>query len=355
MKTLSFLYGYLILLLILSSCNKMPQQSMAEFDKAFPTKRIHYNQLLSDKLILGQPFLINYIDSSLLIYDNIADSLFSLMSLKNESKYQIWSFGRRGQGDNEFLQVFSVARMKEDSLVGIYDCFKHELVQLNLEEIKKGKEVYRRIKKDDILSNKIYPTCYNNFVGIGFYEKNMFSLSDTTKLINYFYEYPFKDKSEHAIPNRLRGLAYQGTLSQNRSLDKFVYAVRSAPIFSLYKVDKMHIEETYQFIGGYPEYKPEENGNEMSAPISSKSKVSFIGSYGTDSYVYLLYSGKSIAEAKTDAFKGSCIYRLKWDGTPDCKFVLDTSITNFCVDDTDRNIYAITEMEDWSVVRFSLN
>ena len=149
-------------------------------------------------------------------------------------------------------------------------------------------------------------------------------------------------------------MAYQGTLCSNKSLGNFLYAVRSAPIFILYSVEKDRIQKTYEWIGGYPIYKTEENETWRSAPMSADNKMAFVMAYATDSYVYLLYSGKSIKEAGTDAFKANIIYRLSWDGKPNCKFELDYSLTNFCVSDYDDILYGLADKGEIELVQYVL-
>ena len=73
------------------------------------------------------------------------------------------------------------------------------------------------------------------------------------------------NKQEKEVKNRLRGMTYQGTLSSNKSLNRFVFAIGSAPIFSLYSVNKDNIDKSFEFVGGYPEYKTEDTGTTRSA------------------------------------------------------------------------------------------
>lgn len=336
----------------LYACNRT-DNSMATFDSSFSVhQELKSNLMFGDELMLGQPFLMMYVDSSLVIYDHASDSIFTLIDLnKNE---RVIHFGKRGQGKGELLQVFSLSRMSSDSLLGIYDCFQHKLFQTNIEEIKKGHFDLNLVKTDSCYSNRLFESKFHGFVGLGFYEKGMFSLTvdDTT---SYFYEYPYQDKREHLISNRLRGLAYQGSLCMNRDRDKLVYAVYSSPIFSIYSVNDTSIKKHYEFIGGYPEYKTEESVDGFSAPMSAHNKQAFIATYATDSYIYLLYSGKSFEEHQMDAFKSSTIYRVTWDGKSDCKFELDCPITNFCVSDFDNTIYAVSEREDLELVYFKIN
>ena len=159
--------------------------------------------------------------------------------------------------------------MKSDSILGVYDAYKHELREINLDKVKRGEMNFPVVFKDTLSSIKLSPTKYDAYLGLGFYESNMLSLTDNSIGSKFFFEYPYKDSREKAISNRLRGMAYQGTLCSNRSLDKFLYAVCSAPIFMLFSVNKDGIEKTYELIGGYPNYVTEETGEYRSAPMSA--------------------------------------------------------------------------------------
>ena len=114
-------------------------------------------------------------------------------------------------------------------------------------------------------------------------------------------------------------------------------------------------DKSFEFVGGYPEYKTEDTGTTRSAPMSVANKMAFIKAYATEKYVYLLYSGNSYKEVGVKAFNGKIIYQLAWDATPICKFVLDFPIMNFCVSDSDDTIYALMDKEEVELVKYSLN
>lgn len=88
--------------------------------------------------------------------------------------------------------------------------------------------------------------------------------------------------------------------------------------------------------------------------MSADNKMAFIMAYATNNYVYLLYSGKSIKEAGTDAFKANIIYRLSWEGKPAGKFELDYSLINFCVSDNDDILYGLAAKGEIELVRYVL-
>lgn len=337
---------------IICSCTQENDKFLM-WDQAFgKLRKIESSTLLNDELIMGQPFLIQYVDSSLVIFDNIGDSLFIMIDMLNNNK--IYRFGQKGEGDNEFLQVFSFAKMVENNTLGVYDMYRHVLRKVDLDELRMGKEDYPIIARDTVGSIKLFKTSEGNNLGLGFYEDNFLSLTSGLGNINYFFEYPYQNKREKAIPNRLRGMAYQGTFCSNNSLNRFLYTVQHAPIFMMFSVDDSAIKKTYEFVAGYPIYKTEETEAWSSAPISADCEYAFLASYATDNYIYLLYSGKSFREYEMKAFQGDIIYQLTWDGIPVSKFKLDFPAMNFCVSDNDKMLYALVNKGETEIVWYNL-
>lgn len=156
-----------------------PDSSVEDWNRTFiNTKKLISEACLDRELILGRPFLIQYVDSSLLIYDDIGDSLFLLVDLKENDR--VYRFGQKGEGNNEFLQVFAFCNMKSDSILGVYDAYKHELREINLDKVKRGEMNFPVVFKDTLSSIKLSPTKYDAYLGLGFYESNMLSLTDNS-------------------------------------------------------------------------------------------------------------------------------------------------------------------------------
>lgn len=70
--------------------------------------------------------------------------------------------------------------MKSDSILGVYDAYKHELREINLDKVKRGEMNFPVVFKDTLSSIKLSPTKYDAYLGLGFYESNMLSLTDNS-------------------------------------------------------------------------------------------------------------------------------------------------------------------------------
>ena len=355
-QTFGRCYLWLAFSVLLTSCGQSERRKWEDWERSFTIAReLKSVSCMDEELILGGPVQMLYADSSLFIHDAKTENLFWLIDLADQCK--TYRFGKRGNAGNEFLQIGSVCKMNNDSVLGAWDSYRRELREINLGQVKRWEEGYPVIMKDTTskFRMKLYATRCDNYLGLGFYEEGMLSLSGPTQQTSYFFEYPYRDQHERMTSNRLRGMAYQGTVCSNKSHDKFLYAIDSAPIFMLFSVSDNQINKTYEWIGGYPTYRTEETANSFSAPISADNKMSFISAYATERYIYLLYSGKSFREAQMKAFEADVIYRLSWDGEPVDKLFLDTSITLFCVSDDDKNLYALANKGELELVKCIIN
>lgn len=343
---------YLFALMAIIGC-KEEHNAFPDFDSSFrDVCKVESIDFVESDLLLGRPFFVEYADSCIVIYDDLGDSLFVMVDLANGNR--TYRFGTKGQGKNEFLQIASLHRMAGDSSVCTYDFYRHVLAQIDVRNVKQGIKDYAVLKKDSLNSIDMLPTKYGSFIGLGFYENTMFSLL-RENLTDFFYEYPYRDSREHRISNRLRGMAYQGTLRSAPSLDKFVFAMNTSPIFMLYTIEEDKIVEQYRWIGSYPAYRPEETETSRSAPLDASKPVGFIYAYATDNYVYLLYSGKSMKDYQADAFTGNVIYQVDWNGNPVRKYVSDKSLVTFCVSDSDEMIYAVAKDNEPTLVKIDLS
>lgn len=342
----------ILCLVILSSCSGNKQ--LRNIEKEFSDVRsLIHKDLAFSEMMLGNVAAMHWADSKLIILDNHGEEFFHFIDCE-KNKY-LGNFGKRGQGPGDFLQPFSMQNYS-DSIIAITDAWKHELIGINLKSLDNDSVEYTDIlSKDSLFHLSLIPTKYDTFVSIGFYEKAQFYLLNKRgEITGEYFEYPYKDDLEKRVPNRVRGMAYQGVTHSNPSKDKLVYAVTLAPIINFYEIRGNSVELIENITTAYPNYKPEDGNGSFSAAMSRDNKLGYLDVSATDKYVYALYSGRSQGSEGYAAFESNEIFVFDWQGNPVKKYKLDVPVTKICVDTADRVIYAISKRPDPELVSFNL-
>lgn len=225
---------YVFVLIFFCACKNV--KTDCQIDDLF-TNRIflEYEKIPSNGYIWGTPMDMIYCDSAIIVFDEKSeDGLFHLVDLNDLDS--IYDFGKKGQGVNEFLMPFDIQLFGKSS-ISVYDLYKKTLNVMNISDVKNRISNFSVLTKDTIPGTiKVFPTAFNTFVSLGFYEDCMFRLWGTGLIEEeHFMEYPYKDGDEKQIANRLRGMAYQGIIRLNPFMDKFVYAVNTSEIIHFIK------------------------------------------------------------------------------------------------------------------------
>lgn len=242
---------YVFVLIFFCACKNV--KTDCQIDDLF-TNRIflEYEKIPSNGYIWGTPMDMIYCDSAIIVFDEKSeDGLFHLVDLNDLDS--IYDFGKKGQGVNEFLMPFDIQLFGKSS-ISVYDLYKKTLNVMNISDVKNRISNFSVLTKDTIPGTiKVFPTAFNTFVSLGFYEDCMFRLWGTGLIEEeHFMEYPYKDGDEKQIANRLRGMAYQGIIRLNPFMDKFVYAVNTSEIIHFYKINNTDISLIKKYEMNYP-------------------------------------------------------------------------------------------------------
>lgn len=344
---------YVFVLIFFCACKNV--KTDCQIDDLF-TNRIflEYEKIPSNGYIWGTPMDMIYCDSAIIVFDEKSeDGLFHLGDLNDLDS--IYDFGKKGQGVNEFLMPFDIQLFGKSS-ISVYDLYKKTLNVMNISDVKNRISNFSVLTKDTIPGTiKVFPTAFNTFVSLGFYEDCMFRLWGTGLIEEeHFMEYPYKDGDEKQIANRLRGMAYQGIIRLNPFMDKFVYAVNTSEIIHFYKINNTDISLIKKYEMNYPIYKTQVEGDMRAAPISSSNNSTFISLCISPKYVYGLYSGKNFKENGLETLAGTIIYVFDWNGEAIKKYELNVPVTLISVDNKDEMLYAFSNMPDPELIRFKI-
>lgn len=335
---------YFVFLLALTACGTQSKQEPV-------TVLTHQTVEIKNDYIGMAAQLLN-VGDRLYGIDMLTDTcLFCIDLAKNE----MYRFGAKGQGANDFVMPYSLQYLDENRL-GVYDMPTRKYCEVDL------KSDYKVIKRSPQLMGRATFTAHcvpdGRYLGIGPYENSMFTLYDTSGIVKKeFYEYPYKDKEDKSIKNHLRAMAYQGKFCSNPSKDKFVYASSYADILHFYQWDGDSLKIIRKIENSYPAYTPEESGGGFGAAMDKDKPSGYLSAYATAQYVYVLYSGDIPNETilKGINFSGDQLFIYNWKGEKVKDLKLDIRCTMIAVSPDDKILYGIANNPDPELERFDLH
>jgi hypothetical protein len=328
--------------IILLSCsnNKKPIQ-----------EQTIYHNAISDEIFIGRGGNMIFLSDSIIvgIDDNRANLFFRL----NCNIPSICNFGNKGQGPDDFIAPFSIQRINANT-IACFDALLKHYSEIELSDdcaFKKKNKIFF-----PELNFRVIKTIQDKYIGLGLYDKNMFILFDSVgNTINSFFEYPYRDKKEKSVANRLRAMAYQGVIEASPDKTKFIYTTDRSDIIHFYEIEEDTVKIIKKIENSYPDYVTEEGAKGFSAPIKKENIVCYVCAFATNKYVYLLYSGTSFADANVKAFTDAeTIFVYDWKGNLKSAYHLDIPCLAFCVTSDDTRIWAIANDPDPKIVYFGL-
>jgi hypothetical protein len=243
-----------------------------------------------------------------------------------------------------------------DDLAGCYDGSTRQFSEIALN----SKTTPLKTKKCSFISDvnmnfQVIKDGFNQYIGLGIYPEGMFMLYDSLgTAIRSFFEYPYKDADEKSIKHEFRAMAYQGKIILNPSGTKFAYTARFADVIHFYAVSNKNIQLIKKVENRFCEYAPDEGGRGYGSAIKPTNRNGYADIYTTEKYVYLLYSGKTILEYREKMLESNQLKIYDWSGQLLKEIELDIPCKYFCVSPDDKNMWAIAEIPEPTIVRFDL-
>ena len=339
---------FLFIVFSFFSCKNKSNDILSLFKDKY--KKIDQIQTIPcDSFIISQGWNMLLSGDHIVILDPNSQFHFILFDKKN-SQF-IKRFAPRGNGPEEFLYIKNF-QIKNDSTLFLFDPFKKIMTEYTFNDDK-------TIENDKSLSfvewsdsDPLYAIKTENYhVLTNCQEEGFFSLCDKNgKKINSFFSYPVKNAQEESYDNVYKAFAYQGGLLCRPGSDQFVYFSYNAPIVQFYHVKNDSIFKVKDHTFGYVDYKIDGETSAMNA----QAPFSFLTGYATRQYVYLTYSGKSTKEKGSAASTGEKILVFDWEGNPVNCIQLDIPIRGTCIDENDKQMWAIGYDPDPTLITFQL-
>ena len=301
----------------------------------------------SDSCILGKPFLIALSDSILTVVDQNNEKMLYMFNAT--SGKSLGGYVKRGQGPDEYYSISQLGNWKDGLF--FYDINKRVVAEIGFKDSIQIKPKFN-LGKDVHFS--FAPLNNDVFIASGFYQDGRFCiLKDSGTKQEYFMDYPSRDEAEKKVTNQIKFQAYSGKLVVHPSGNQFMFCTGMADMLSFYTYDNDKILLTKEINKTFPDYKYD-NENKRFTGFSAHCNEVYLYACGTEKNVYLLYSGKSFAEAGERAFLSSRIDVYNWKGEKVKTLMLDIPIQGMVVSEDDSTMYAIAFNPEPQIVAFDL-
>ncbi len=318
------------------SCNQTDNKNSRNTPKL-----IHQTILNSNEIILGLPKLFALTEHHISIYDKKTDSLFHIINNQRNVK----SFGRKGQGPDEFIYPQSLFHYPHSEILCLMDAGKRTVYQLN----PNTNQIEHVFSNKDVVHFNVLPMKDKQYISNGLYDDARFYLLDSIGLIIDKYKYYPIDNSIENIDKRVLSQAYMCEMASNTDGDKFAASVIYSNILSLYKVENGEIKLINEIVDSQPTFR---YNKEHYEGIDSKSPFGYISVTASNNYVYVLHSGKNYKEYGDLVAQCTDLLVYNWKGELLNKFILDMAVHQIRISKDDKYLYAVNFNPDSSIVKF---
>ena len=317
--------------------------------EASVTNDLQHQEISLPELLIGAPVDMVKKGDFLILLDVSTKHFYHLIDLKtNEYKAKFIS---KGQGPNELNRPVNIHSLHDSPYFYSFDHAKG-VVRFCMDTIGGNIKMERYAKREEGgLAFDMVPLSDELFVCNGIFEDVMFkTYSPQSGYGLSFGEYPYKDAEEKRLPNRQRGMAYQGDLKANGK-GRFAYATHNAEQIFFYELKGGQAIELGRVNEGFADYKP---AGGISVAHNALHPMGFVDLEVSDDCVYVLYSGRTFAEYKLEEWLGKSIRLYDWYGNLKKEYRLDVPVSEICVDEKGKRIYAFANIPDPTLVYFDL-
>lgn len=156
-----------------------------------------------------------------------------------------------------------------------------------------------------------------------------------------------------AASNIKKSLVYQGLLLKHPSMNKFVFSSYYGKILEILELDENEdLNLIYSSYEIFPQYVPNENS---STEMLDENLTGFLTASVSNEYIYLLYSGMTKKDKNRNLSAKIEVY--DWGGNMLRTILLDTLLSEFCVNIDNKILYGISmdEMDNYDLVLYDIS
>ena len=336
----------LSLLLLFVAC----KDNFSSNDQFPKTKMIKHTKVFTDNepIFRGSGMLHFERDSSLVI-NIFKDGDYHLLkvNLNDNSTTKLIPVGN---GPGEFADI-DIVQQTSDSTFLFRDWNTAQLYEMNV--------MTGAIKKDydfeDSRSMKVVKM-KDYYIATGIFDKGMFLVKDNKDSVHYVHQYP-KDNIDDK-ESASKAMAYQGKLLSNKNIDRVMFCSSRFSYFEIFQFDGQIVSSIKKSYIGEFDYSISPTPGMTFAAVAKDNREGYVDAYVTPKNIYLLYSGRSEADAGIEtneqASLSNQILVYDWDGNAVMRYETDVDLHSICVNKAESIIYAISFNPDPEIVSFEL-
>lgn len=297
---------------------------------------------------IGAPSLIKIADNYMFVnYSFSGEYNIDVIDIVN--KTIMYSFAKKGQGPNEFLQITSldVFKEKEQWYIELYDNFQRKLVVYAIDSLNYYKgdclPVYEKHFDMDCRFLEIY-TLPNGYIGTGRTEKKFTLLSEDLSNKRSIGDYLICNN--HTEDDyMLLSKANYGRLYLSDDRKSILSVVFMAGTLSMYEVKDDSITGIWNHTESGFEY-------EMKGSLMKQlSPTGYLAAGFSKDMIVGLYSGE---KKKGETNYGNEIHLFDMKGNLVKKYRIDSKLYNFCIDLKTNQLYGISFKSDPQILVYKL-
>lgn len=286
---------------------------------------------------LGRPFDTTVFGDTLLcIGDRNEGKSIAIYDLKN--KEFKGNYLTEGRGPGEVLPPVLVMAFSQSDHLYLIQRSKGAVGIYNFTEQKITQEITLEGRPGDVEKMRDY------YVGIGpSLEASRFGVyKDDGTTLRFEGSYPSLAK----YGGGAEFYAYQGKLCANPQGNYFALGSTFCDLLDFYHVTDSETRLVRRYSQSYePKMQYTETADFRSSFVEPDCIVSYLRTYGTAEYCYMLYSGKTFGDG-TGGMSARYVIIFDWDGDHVRTLELDTDISAFSVNESNTKLYATTLNED---------
>ena len=335
------IFFFVFVLLFFFSCKKTGDNKSEDFFSGIIYVK---GEIVNTDALIGQPAGLCCTDTRLLILDRYENYTLTIIDTKNYK-----SIGRElpiGGGPGEvtwplFVTISTNGKRlfvfrRNSFIFNTYDFSDDKLSFIDNVHIKKSPAHAVPIE--------------NGFVGIGMmFENGRYGIyNNQGDLIQETGVYPNYGKSKDHIS---RYFIDQGYLCSHPNGTHFALGTSNSDNVEFFSCKNGEIQLLKRYGKGIVNAEMDNN----ILKIEESNITGYKGTYTSEKYCYMLYSGKPYGDNPNQSLWAENIFVFDWNGNFVKSYRLDNEIRYFCVDESNNVIYGVVRLEgEYAIMKFKM-